>query len=133
MALADFVVAPVVDHVPSSEEIEPFKTDESAATPPSPSACHTTARISIRPEAPMPFPSEEEVERLLALPSPPPSPLSPWSSPLPQIPSPPLPPPLSSLQLPPPIPTSLPLPSSPLPPLPASLFIPPLVDRREDT
>ncbi|GJS32066.1 hypothetical protein Tco_0530448 [Tanacetum coccineum] len=76
---------------------------------------------------------EEEVERLLALPSPPPSPLSPWSSLLPQIPSPPLPPPLSSLQLPPPIPTSLPLPSSPLPPLPASLFIPPLVDRREDT
>ncbi|GJU61958.1 hypothetical protein Tco_1243793, partial [Tanacetum coccineum] len=133
LAPADSVVAPVVDHVPSSEETEPFETDESAATPPSPPACHTTARISIRPEAPMPFPSEEEVERLLALPSPPPSPLSPWSSPLPQIPSPPLPPPLSSLQLPPPIPTSLPLPSSPLPPLPASLFIPPLVDRREDT
>ncbi|GKE31430.1 hypothetical protein Tco_1450752 [Tanacetum coccineum] len=34
--------------------------------------------------------------------------------------------------LPPPVPTSLPLPSSPLPPLPVSLFIPPLVDRRED-
>ncbi|GKA72634.1 hypothetical protein Tco_0778850, partial [Tanacetum coccineum] len=34
---------------------------------------------------------------------------------------------------PPHVPTSLPLPSSPLPPLPASLFIPPLVDRREDT
>ncbi|GJV72326.1 hypothetical protein Tco_1492321 [Tanacetum coccineum] len=81
----------------------------------------------------MPFPLKEEVERLLALPSPPPSPLSPWSCPLPQIPSPPLPPPLSSLQLPPPIPTSLPLPLSPLPPLPALLFIPPLVDRREDT
>ncbi|GJR57041.1 hypothetical protein Tco_1499203 [Tanacetum coccineum] len=41
-----------------------------AATPPSPLACRTTARISIRPEAPMPFPSEEEVERLLALPHP---------------------------------------------------------------
>ncbi|GJR53378.1 putative reverse transcriptase domain-containing protein [Tanacetum coccineum] len=53
-------VAPVVDHVPSSEETEPFETDESAATPPSPPAYHTTARISIRPEAPMPFPSEEE-------------------------------------------------------------------------
>ncbi|GKD58694.1 hypothetical protein Tco_1296203, partial [Tanacetum coccineum] len=51
---------------------------------------------------------------------------------LPQIPSPPLPPPPSSLHLPPPVPTSLPLPLSPLPPLPASLFIPP-VDRREDT
>ncbi|GJV29400.1 hypothetical protein Tco_1385848 [Tanacetum coccineum] len=75
LAPADSVVAPVVDHVPSSEEIEPFETDESAATPPSPPACRTTARISIRPEAPMPFPSEEEVERLLALPPPPPSPL----------------------------------------------------------
>ncbi|GJU28479.1 putative reverse transcriptase domain-containing protein [Tanacetum coccineum] len=49
------------------------------------------------------------------------------------IPSPPLPPPPSSLHLPPPVPTSLPLPSSPLPPLPASLSIPPPVDRREDT
>ncbi|GJU48891.1 retrotransposon protein, putative, ty1-copia subclass [Tanacetum coccineum] len=48
-------------------------------------------------------------------------------------PSPPLPPPPSSLHLPPHVPTSLPLPSSPLPPLPASLFIPPSVDRREDT
>ncbi|GJV20524.1 hypothetical protein Tco_1369544, partial [Tanacetum coccineum] len=70
---ADSVVAPVVDHVPSSEETEPFETDESTATPPSPPACRTTARISIRPEAPMPFKSEEEVERLLALPPPPPS------------------------------------------------------------
>ncbi|GJR38282.1 putative reverse transcriptase domain-containing protein [Tanacetum coccineum] len=48
------------------------------------------------------------------------------------IPSPPLPPPPSSLHLPPPVPTSLPLPSSPLPPLPVLLFIPPLVDHRED-
>ncbi|GKF51282.1 hypothetical protein Tco_0147749, partial [Tanacetum coccineum] len=47
-------------------------------------------------------------------------------------PLPPLPPPPSSLHLPPPVPTSLPLPSLPLPPLPDSLFIPPLVDRRED-
>ncbi|GJY21992.1 hypothetical protein Tco_0394558 [Tanacetum coccineum] len=75
LAPADSVVAPVVDYVPSSEEKEPFETDESVATPPSPPAYRTTARISIRPEAPMPFPSEEEVERLLALPPPPPSPL----------------------------------------------------------
>ncbi|GKG00858.1 hypothetical protein Tco_0302548, partial [Tanacetum coccineum] len=72
LAPADSVVAPVVDHVPSSEETEPFETDESAATPP---ACRTTAKIYIRSEVPMPFPSEEEVERLLALPPPPPSPL----------------------------------------------------------
>ncbi|GKA51092.1 hypothetical protein Tco_0744288 [Tanacetum coccineum] len=71
---ADFVVAPLLS-MSLSEETKPFETDESAATPPSPPACHTTARISIRPEAPMPFPSEEEVERLLALPPPPPSPL----------------------------------------------------------
>ncbi|GJV71113.1 hypothetical protein Tco_1491108 [Tanacetum coccineum] len=37
----------------------------------------------------IPFPSEEEVARLFALPTPPPSPLTPLSSPLPQIPSPP--------------------------------------------
>ncbi|GJZ10587.1 hypothetical protein Tco_0545346, partial [Tanacetum coccineum] len=72
LASADSIITPVVDHVPSSEETEPFETDKSAATPPSPLACRTTARISIRPEAPMPFQSEEEVERLLALP---PSPL----------------------------------------------------------
>ncbi|GJS82560.1 hypothetical protein Tco_0749101 [Tanacetum coccineum] len=42
--------------------------------------------MSIRPQAPAPFLSEEVAERLLALPTPPPSPLSPYSSPLPQIP-----------------------------------------------
>ncbi|GJY69234.1 hypothetical protein Tco_0472216 [Tanacetum coccineum] len=41
-------------------------------------------------EPPTPFWSDTEVARLLAIPTPPPSPLSPWSSPLPQIPSPPL-------------------------------------------
>ncbi|GKE28478.1 hypothetical protein Tco_1443862 [Tanacetum coccineum] len=59
-----------VDHVPSTKEIKPFETDESAATPPPP-AYHTTSRM------------------LLALTTPPPSPLTPLSSPLPQIPPPP--------------------------------------------
>ncbi|GJZ86838.1 hypothetical protein Tco_0658448 [Tanacetum coccineum] len=54
-------------------------------------AYRVTARMSIRHQAPAPFLSEEVAERLLALPTPPPSPLSPYSSPLPQIPSPPLP------------------------------------------
>ncbi|GJY35110.1 hypothetical protein Tco_0420488 [Tanacetum coccineum] len=54
-------------------------------------AYRVTARMSIRPQASAPFLSEEVAERLLALPTPPPSPLSPYSSPLPQIPSPPLP------------------------------------------
>ncbi|GJX29547.1 hypothetical protein Tco_0237626, partial [Tanacetum coccineum] len=49
------------------------------------------------------------VARLLAIPTPPPSPLSPWSSPFPQIPSPPLPPILS-----PPLPVSSPPPASPI-------------------
>ncbi|GKA21302.1 hypothetical protein Tco_0701291 [Tanacetum coccineum] len=54
-------------------------------------AYRVTARMSIRTQAPAPFLSEEVAERVLALPTPPPSPLSPYSSPLPQIPSPPLP------------------------------------------
>nr|GFA18938.1 hypothetical protein [Tanacetum cinerariifolium] len=50
-----------------------------------------TARMSIKEQPPTPVWSEAEIDRLLAIPSPPPSPLSPWLSPLPQIPSPPLP------------------------------------------
>ncbi|GJW23947.1 putative reverse transcriptase domain-containing protein [Tanacetum coccineum] len=63
-----------------------------------------TARISIRDEPSISLPPREEVERLLALTTPPPSPLTPLSSPLPQIPSPPLPasPPTSILPASPP-------------------------------
>ncbi|GKE47262.1 hypothetical protein Tco_1478520, partial [Tanacetum coccineum] len=140
-APSDSVVVPVVDHVPYSEETEPFETDESAATPPSPPACRTTARISIRPKSPILLPPEEEVERLLALPTPPPSPLISLSPPSAEErfaraaigklrASSPLPPPVPATLLLP-SPPLLPLPSSPLPPLPYLLFIPP-VDRRED-
>ncbi|GJX46291.1 hypothetical protein Tco_0271481, partial [Tanacetum coccineum] len=76
-------ISPAVDHVPSAEETAPFETDESAATPPPPPAYRTTSRMSIRSQAPIPFPSEAEVDRLLALPTSPPSPLTPLSSPLP--------------------------------------------------
>ncbi|GJT49186.1 hypothetical protein Tco_0975343 [Tanacetum coccineum] len=48
-----------------------------------------TARISIWDEPSISLPPREEVERLLALTTLPPSPLTPLSSPLPQIPSPP--------------------------------------------
>ncbi|GJQ99840.1 hypothetical protein Tco_0522825 [Tanacetum coccineum] len=82
-------VPPAVDPVPSAEETEPFETDESAATLPPPHAYRTTARMSIRAQAHIPFPSEAEVTRLLDIPTPPPSLLTPLSSPLPQIPSPP--------------------------------------------
>ncbi|GJX94971.1 hypothetical protein Tco_0349557 [Tanacetum coccineum] len=131
LAPADSPDVPVIDPVPSAEDIEAFETDEAAPTH-VPSPRRHTARMSIRPQTPVPLPSGAEVERLLTLPIPPPSPLTPLSFPLPQIPSPPLLPPTSSLHLPPHVPTSLPLLLSPLPPLPASLFIPP-VDRREDT
>ncbi|GKE93918.1 hypothetical protein Tco_1575013 [Tanacetum coccineum] len=79
------VASPAVDHVPSAEEIEPFKTDESAATPPPPPAYRTTSRMYVQTQTPIPFPSEAEVARILALPTP----VTPLSSPLPQIPSPP--------------------------------------------
>ncbi|GJS41259.1 hypothetical protein Tco_0566302 [Tanacetum coccineum] len=64
-----------------------------------------TARISIRDEPSISLPPREEVERLLALTTPPPSPLTPLSSPLPHIPSPPFPasPPASVLPASPPL------------------------------
>nr|GEU45512.1 reverse transcriptase domain-containing protein [Tanacetum cinerariifolium] len=108
--------APVVDHVSSSVETEPFETDEFAATPPSPPIGHTTAKMSVRPHAPMPSLSEAEVERLLALPTPPPSPLISLS------------PPSAEERLA----RCLSAPAHLSPPLPASLFIPPAVDRKED-
>ncbi|GJR59405.1 hypothetical protein Tco_1501567 [Tanacetum coccineum] len=63
----------------SAKETEPFETDESAATPPPHPAYRVTARISIRDETPISLPLREEVERLLAMPTPPSSPLSLWS------------------------------------------------------
>ncbi|GJU96561.1 hypothetical protein Tco_1321317 [Tanacetum coccineum] len=163
LAPIDYVVAPVVDHVST----EPFKTDESAATPPSPPACQEEVErlLALPPPSPLislsPPSADERLARCLAAPALPSSPLPivphPYGSPNhvrappgfraamgrlrasspsthhPLHPSPPLPPPPSSLHVPPYVPTSLPLPSSPLPPLPASLFIPPLVDRKEDT
>ncbi|GJR90472.1 hypothetical protein Tco_0214483 [Tanacetum coccineum] len=90
-AYSTAAASPVVDPVPSAEETEPFETDESIATPPPPPAYRTTARMSIRAQTPIPFPFEAEVDRLLAIPTPPPSSLTPLSSLLPQIPSPPFP------------------------------------------
>ncbi|GJW26907.1 hypothetical protein Tco_0040718 [Tanacetum coccineum] len=80
LAPADFITVAflAVDYVPSVEETEPFETDKSAATPPPHLAYRVTARISIRPQTPVSLPSDTEVARLLAIPTPPPSPLSPW-------------------------------------------------------
>ncbi|GJT98798.1 reverse transcriptase domain-containing protein [Tanacetum coccineum] len=50
---------------------------------------NTTSRMSVQTHKPISLPSEAEVARLLALTTPPPSPLTPLSSPLPQIQPPP--------------------------------------------
>nr|GEZ37867.1 hypothetical protein [Tanacetum cinerariifolium] len=106
-APADSVVvaSTAADQALSAEETEPFETDESAATPSPYLAYRMIARISIPAPVPMPAWSDSEVVRLLATSSPPASPLSPWSSPPPQIPFPPLPPILS-----PPLPVLSPAP-----------------------
>nr|GFA23449.1 reverse transcriptase domain-containing protein [Tanacetum cinerariifolium] len=65
-----------------SNQTEPFEEGETAATQP-PSTYRVATRISVRPHIPMPFRSESEVERLLAIPTPSLSPVSPTSYPLP--------------------------------------------------
>ncbi|GKD13397.1 hypothetical protein Tco_1197804 [Tanacetum coccineum] len=92
------------DDVEEDEETKPFETDESVATPSPPRTTQTivpfsqtrlrrTTRMSVRPHTP-PSPSAEtritEYTVAPTPPLPPPSLLSPWSSPLPQIPLPPL-------------------------------------------
>ncbi|GJY19158.1 putative reverse transcriptase domain-containing protein [Tanacetum coccineum] len=155
---ADSVIAPAVDLVPSFEETEPFETDESATTPPPPPTDHNTllgVRISIRPQAPMHFPSEAGVDSLLALPTPPSSPLILLSPPfveehlarclaIPALPSSPLPrvphpygspnyvraprgfkAVMGRLRASSPSTHHLLHPLPPLPPLPSSLYLPP--------
>nr|GFB58272.1 hypothetical protein [Tanacetum cinerariifolium] len=77
------VVAPTAtDQAPSAEEMEPFETDESAATPPPHPAYRTTARISI--SAPVPMPAWTDLEIIPFSPLPPIlSPPSPVLSPAP--------------------------------------------------
>ncbi|GKA59035.1 hypothetical protein Tco_0758348, partial [Tanacetum coccineum] len=138
LASVDSSIVPIVDLVPSTGDIEAFKTDESAPTPRSPQIRIPFAQTRVRRawkivilEPPMLPSMEARIAEYVVTPAPP-SLLSPWSPPLSHIPLPPLPPPPSSLHLPPPVPTSLPLPSSLLPTLPVLLFIPPPVDCRED-
>nr|GFA57866.1 hypothetical protein [Tanacetum cinerariifolium] len=56
--------------VSESDETEPFEEGETAATPP-PFGYRIAARISVQPHILMPFRTESEVERLLAIPTPP--------------------------------------------------------------
>ncbi|GJS95349.1 reverse transcriptase domain-containing protein [Tanacetum coccineum] len=95
------------DEVKDEEEEHPAPAD-SVSPPP---VHRVTARMSIRPQTPVPFLSEEDAERFLAIPTPPPSPLTPLSSPLPWIRFP-------LLLVSPPLPLApLPLPVSPTYPL----------------
>nr|GEV89443.1 retrovirus-related Pol polyprotein from transposon TNT 1-94 [Tanacetum cinerariifolium] len=93
------------------DDTEPFDDKETVVTPP-PSRLRG-ARIFIRPQTPMPPLSEAQVAELLTMPTPPPSPLTPMSSPLPQIHSPPLP-----------VPSPPSMPSSPQPPVPVKTHAP---------
>ncbi|GJS12532.1 hypothetical protein Tco_0407004 [Tanacetum coccineum] len=77
-----------VEDVGGDEEEEEHLAPVDSVPPP---AYRTTARMSILAKTPIPFLSEAEVDRLLAIPTPPPSSLTPLSSPLLQIASPPLP------------------------------------------
>ncbi|GJT95221.1 ribonuclease H-like domain-containing protein [Tanacetum coccineum] len=77
-ALADSTVGalPAADQAPSMEETESFETDESATTPPPHPTYRVTARISIPAPVHTPVWSDAEVARLLAISTPPSSPLS---------------------------------------------------------
>nr|GEU91241.1 hypothetical protein [Tanacetum cinerariifolium] len=103
--LAPTVPAPAMySSVSKSNETEPFKEGETTATPP-PFGYRVAARISVQPHILMPFRLESEVERLLAIPTPPLSPVSPTPFPLPPF--------LMPLPIFTPLPTSsFPLPSS---------------------
>nr|GEZ62229.1 hypothetical protein [Tanacetum cinerariifolium] len=80
--LASTVPAPALySFVSASEETKPFEEGETAATPP-PFGYRVAARISVQSHILMPFCSESEVERLLAIPTPPLSIVSPTSYPL---------------------------------------------------
>ncbi|GKF92717.1 hypothetical protein Tco_0279436, partial [Tanacetum coccineum] len=137
--------------VPADELVSPPEGTEPVIPPPS-TDITIRDRITVRPQASISLPPEAEVERLLTMTTPSPSPhisLSPPSAgerparcTAPHAHSPPLPP---SSGCPTQIqtlriastqalidPVTAALPSPPLPPLPPSLYIPPPVDHRDD-
>ncbi|GJW15843.1 hypothetical protein Tco_0019976 [Tanacetum coccineum] len=141
--------------VPTVEPVSPPEGTEPVIPPPSTDITTTGARITVRLQASISLPPEAEVERLLAMPTPSPSPPISLSPPsvgerLARCTAP------SAHSSPPPVPSPL-LPSSgcptqiqtlriastqalvdavtaalPSPPLPPSLYIPPPIDRRDD-
>ncbi|GJS76256.1 hypothetical protein Tco_0726137 [Tanacetum coccineum] len=120
--------------VPTVEPVSPPEGTEPVIPPPSTDITTTGARITVRLQASISLPPKAEVERLLAMLTPPPSPLISLSPPsagecLARCTAP------SAHSSPPPAlidAVTAALPSPPLPPLPPSLYIPPPVDRRDD-
>nr|GEU73169.1 reverse transcriptase domain-containing protein [Tanacetum cinerariifolium] len=150
-----FVPADSAIVIPTDELVSPPKGTEPVIPPPSTDTTTTRARIIVRLQAAISLPPEAEVERLLAMPTPPPSPLASLSPPsagerLARCTAP------SVCPSPPPVPSPL-LPSSECPtqiktlwlastqalsdavtsalpslPLPPPLYIPPPVNRMDD-
>ncbi|GJR89925.1 hypothetical protein Tco_0213936 [Tanacetum coccineum] len=113
--------------IPTVELVSPPEGTEPVTPPPSTDITSTGARITVRLQASISLPPEAEVERLLAMPTPPPSPPISLSPPsvgerLARI---------ASTQAFVDAVTAA-LPSPPLPPLPPSLYVPPPIDRRDD-
>ncbi|GKD34620.1 hypothetical protein Tco_1250129, partial [Tanacetum coccineum] len=80
------------DDEDNDDDVEEDEADHLAQADSVPLPVHrVTARMSVRAQTPISLSSDTEVARLLTIPTPPPSPLSPLSSPLTQILSPPLP------------------------------------------
>nr|GEV79740.1 reverse transcriptase domain-containing protein [Tanacetum cinerariifolium] len=71
LALADFVVV-----IPTVELVTPPEGIELVIPPPSADIATTRARITVRLQAFISLPPETEVEKILAMPTPPPSPLA---------------------------------------------------------
>nr|GEY67182.1 hypothetical protein [Tanacetum cinerariifolium] len=111
LASADSVIV-----IPTDEPVSPPEGTKPVMPPPSTDTTTTGARITVRLHAAISFPPEAEVERLLAMPTPSPSPLTS------------LLPPSAGERLARCIaPAAL-----PSPPLPPPLHMPPPVDRRDD-
>ncbi|GJT44391.1 hypothetical protein Tco_0953106 [Tanacetum coccineum] len=117
--------------IPADEPV--FPPEQQAVIPPPPTDITAGVRITVRPQASISFPPEAEVERLMTMTTPSPSPPISLSLPSagerlarctdPPAHSPPLPPSYGFT-------AALPLP--PLPPLPLSLSMPSPVDHRDD-
>nr|GFA05923.1 hypothetical protein [Tanacetum cinerariifolium] len=117
--------------IPTVKLVTPPEGTESVIPPPSTDTTTTGARITVRLQAFISLPPEAEVERILAMPTPPPSPLASLSPPsagerLARCTAP------SAHSSPPPALIDAVTAVLPLPPLPPPLYISPPVDRMDD-